>query len=112
MIENIKGFLILSDNYYVEFKTKMTLNRNNRNLKIVWLYIISIVCIICYFLMENYNVINVLVEKSVEFFHMETSARFSTLIFAGLLQYGLLTVGICIFLMLSFILVREKITGD
>jgi hypothetical protein len=62
--------------------------------------------------MENYNAINVLVEKSVEFFHMETTARFSTLIFAGLLQYGLLAVGVCIFLMLSFILIREKITGD
>ena len=91
---------------------KMTLNRNKRNLKIIRLYIISIVCIVCYFLMEKYNIINVLVEKSVAFFHMETSARFSTLIFAGLLQYGLFTVGICIFFMLSFILIREKINDN
>lgn len=88
---------------------KMTLNWNKRNLKIIRLYIISIVC---YFLMEKYNIINVLVEKSVAFFHMETSARFSTLIFAGLLQYGLFTVGICIFFMLSFILIREKINDN
>ncbi len=62
--------------------------------------------------MENYNIINVLVEKSVAFFPFKITALFSTLVFAGLLQYGLLTFGICILLMLSFTLIREKINNN
>ncbi|MCM4165523.1 hypothetical protein DHC50_18140 [Arenibacter sp. A80] len=86
----------------------MTLNRNNRNFKIVRLYLISLVCIVCYFVMENYNVINELFKKSRNFrYH-----GFITLVFTGLLQYGLLTVGICIFIFLSFMLIREKIKND
>ncbi|APQ17463.1 hypothetical protein BTR34_09055 [Maribacter hydrothermalis] len=74
----------------------------------VRLYIISIVCIVCYFLMENNNVINQLVEKSSNFRYY----GFVTLVFTGLLQYGLLTVGICIFITLSYIIIREKIKND
>lgn len=88
---------------------KMTLNRNKRSLKIARLYIISLVCIVGYFLMENDNIINILVEKSSDFFPVEVTGKFITLVFTGLLQYGLLVVGICIFLILSFILFREKI---
>jgi len=93
-------------------KRKMTLNRNNRNFMIVRLYLISLVCIICYFLMYHYNVINILVEKSSDFFPIEVTGKFITLVFTGLLQYGLLMVGICIFLMLSFTLIRDKIRND
>ncbi len=88
---------------------KMTLNQNKRSLKIARLYIISLVCIVGYFLMENDNIINILVEKSSDFFPVEVTGKFITLVFTGLLQYGLLVVGICIFLILSFILFREKI---
>ena len=89
-------------------KRKMTLNRNKRNLKIVRLYIISLVCIVCYFLMENYNIINELVEKSSKFRYN----GFVTLIFTGLLKYGLLVIGICIIIILSFMLIREKIKNN
>ena len=90
----------------------MTINQNKGVLKIVKLYIISFTCIICYFLMEHNNAINKLVAKSNEFFPNETTGTFITLFFAGLFQYGLLTVGLCIFFMLSFILIREKIKKD
>ncbi|CAG2534625.1 hypothetical protein MAR621_04093 [Maribacter dokdonensis] len=87
----------------------MTLNQNKKSLKIARLYIISLVCIVGYFLMENDNIINILVEKSSDFFPVEVTGKFITLVFTGLLQYGLLVVGICIFLILSFILFSEKI---
>lgn len=90
----------------------MTSNRNKRNLKIVQLYIISLLCIVCYFLMENYNIINELVEKSSTFSYNKHTARFLALFFTGLLKYGLLAVGICIFSMLSFMLIKEKIKND
>lgn len=86
----------------------MTLNLNKRNLKIIRLYIISLVCIFCYFLMEHYNIIFELFEKSSKFRDQGLYA----LVFTGLLQYGLLATGICIFLMLSFTLIREKIKND
>ncbi len=79
---------------------------NKRNLKIIKLYIVSIVCIICYFLLENFNFIFVLVEKSTPIIYDE----FVTLIVAGSFQYGLLVIGICIFIVLSFLLIREKIS--
>ncbi|CAG2531576.1 hypothetical protein MAR621_02103 [Maribacter dokdonensis] len=79
---------------------------NKGDLKIITLYIVSIVCIACYFLMENFNFIFVLVEKSSPIIYDE----FVTLILAGLFQYGLLVIGMCIFIVLSFLLIREKIS--
>ncbi len=89
-------------------KRKMTLNRNKSGLKIIGLYIISLVCIFFYFLMDYHNVIFVLYEK----WDMNPDGKFTTLVFTGLLQYGLLIVGICIFSTLSFILIREKIKSE
>ena len=88
---------------------RMTLNRNKRNLKIVRLYLISLLCIICYFLMENYNVIHEVVQQWSTFRYNQYTSRFVAIFFTGLLKYGLLTVGICIFSMLSFMLIKEKL---
>ena len=79
---------------------------NKRDLNIIKLYLISIVCIVCYFLLENFNFIFLLVEKSSPIIYDE----FLTLLIAGLLQYGLLVIGICIFIILSFLLISEKIS--
>ena len=82
---------------------------NKRTLKIIRLYIFGLLCIVCYFLMENYNVINELVEKSSEFFPVEVTGKFITLVFVGLVQYGLLILGVCIITVLSFMLIKNKI---
>jgi hypothetical protein len=89
-------------------KRRMTLNQNKRNLKIIGLYIISLICVFCYYLMDNHNIINVLFEKS----NRLPQDGFVVLFFTGLFQYGLLTVGICIFFILSFMLIKEKIKND
>jgi len=83
---------------------------NTRNLKIVGLYIIGLVCIVCYFLLEHYNFIFEFYEKNK--YSEYPSNVFAVLIFRGLLQYGLLVVGICIFIILSFLLIKEKILKD
>ncbi len=78
---------------------------NKRNLKIDGLYIISLVCIVYYFLLDHYNFIFEFYEKNK--YSMYPSNVFSVLIFRGLLQYGLLVVGICIFITLSFLLIKK-----
>ena len=83
---------------------KMTLNRNKGNLKIIRLYIISLICIVCYFLLENSNIISELVEKSNKLRYN----GFVTFLLTGLLKYGLLIIGIGITIILTFILIREK----
>jgi hypothetical protein len=82
---------------------------NRRTYKIIRLYIISLLCIVCYFLMENYNVIHILVQQWSTFRYNQYTSRFVAILFTGLLKYGLLTVGICIFSMLSFMLIKEKL---
>lgn len=90
----------------------MILNQKKRNLKIVLLYVVSVVCIIGYLWMKNFNFINILYEKSSEFFPIKVTGRFITFVFAGLLQYGLLVFGVCIFTVLTFMLIREKIKNN
>ncbi len=62
--------------------------------------------------MDNYNAINKLVEINIEYGFNEHTDKFVALVFGGLLQYGLLAVGICIFLLLSFTLIRDKIKTE
>ncbi len=78
---------------------------NKRNLKIVGLYIISLVCIVCYFLLEHYNFIFEFYEKNK--YSKYPSNVFAVLIFSGLLQYGLLVIGISVFIILSFFLIKK-----
>ncbi len=49
------------------------------------------------------------VEKSSEFFPVEATGKFITVVFVGLVQYGLLIIGVCIFTVLSFMIIKDKI---
>lgn len=78
---------------------------NKKNIKILRLYIISLTCIACYFLLENSTLIPELVEKSNKFRYQ----GFATFLLTGLFKYGLLVIGISLIVILSFMLIREKI---
>jgi hypothetical protein len=77
---------------------------SKKNLNILQLYIIGLICIVCYFFLENSNVISNLVEKMSKFRY----DGFPTLFLTGLLKYGLLIIGIGIIIILTFQLIREK----
>lgn len=81
---------------------------NKRNLKIVRLYIIGLCCIACYFLLENSNIISELVEKS----NRGRDNGFVAFILTGLFKYGLLVVGLSIIIILTFLLIKERISKD
>ena len=90
------------------FIQKMTLNQNNRNLKIIRLYIIGLLCIIIYYFLENSNLIDVLVQKS----ERGRYGSFPTFFLTGLIKYGLFAIGMGIIIILSFLLIREKIKNN
>tara|TARA_R110000744_G_C19293950_1_gene554965 strand:+ start:538 stop:1161 length:624 start_codon:yes stop_codon:yes gene_type:complete len=77
---------------------------NKRAFKIIGLYLFGLFCIFCHYLMDNYNIINVLFQKT----NRIPQDGFVVLLLAGLIQYGLLTVGISIIAILSFFLIKEK----
>jgi len=77
---------------------------NNRNLKIIKAYGIAFLCIICYFLLENSTIIPELVEYANKLRHK----GFATFFITGLINYGLLFIGISIIVIWSFMLIREK----
>jgi len=81
---------------------------NKKDLKVVRLYIISLICIVCYFLLENSTIISELVEKSNKLRY----SGFVTFLLTGLLKFGLLVVGIGIFIILTFLLIKERIKND
>jgi len=77
---------------------------NKRNFKIIRIYLISITCIFCYFLLENSNIISELVKISEK----GRYGGFPTFFLTGLFKYGLLTIGISIIIIMSFLLIRER----
>ena len=77
---------------------------NKRNLKIIKLYIISLFCIVFYFLLENSSIISELVQKS----ERGRYGSFLTFFLTGLFKYGLLVIGISIILIMSFMLIKER----
>jgi len=78
---------------------------NKRNSKIVKLYAISLLCIVFYFLLENSNIIAELVQKS----EGGRYGSFPTFFLTGLFKYGLFFVGVGIFIILSFFLIKERL---
>ena len=75
-----------------------------KNLKIIRLYIISLFCIVCYFLLENSNIIS-------ELFQLSEKGRyggFPTFFLTGLFKYGLLVIGISIIIIMSFLLIKQR----
>ncbi len=81
---------------------------HKRNLKIVRLYIIGLFCMAFYFFLENANILSQLVEKSKTLRYK----GFFTFMLTGLFKYGLLVIGISIILILTFLLIQEKISKD
>lgn len=77
---------------------------NKRKFKIIRLYIISLFCIVCYFLLENSNIISELIKVSEK----GRYGGFPTFFLTGLFKYGLLVIGISIIIIMSFLLIREK----
>lgn len=81
---------------------------NKRNFKIVRHYIIGIICMICYFLLENSDLIPELVEYSKR----GRYKGFATFFITGLFKYGLLVIGVGIILIMTFLLIRKRISKD
>ncbi len=77
---------------------------NKRNLKIIRLYIIGLLFVVCYFLLENSDFIPELVQKSNKLRYKGFPIFFLT----GLLKYALLLVGMSIIIFLSLFLIKEK----
>jgi hypothetical protein len=77
---------------------------NKRKFKIIRLYLISLVCIVCYFLLENSNIISELVKISEK----GRYGGFPTFFLTGLFKCGLLVIGISIITIMSFLLIRER----
>lgn len=81
---------------------------NKRNLKIIRLYTISLVCILLYYLLDNSNIIAELVQTSEKHRYGSSPTFFLT----GLFKYGLLIVGIGIFIILSFLLIKRELVHN
>lgn len=81
---------------------------NKKNIKIVRLYAISLICIVCYLLLENSTIIPELVQTSKK----GRYSGFPTFFLTGLLKYGLLLVGIGIITILTFLLIRKRTKND
>ena len=77
---------------------------NKQNFKIARVYVISILCIICFFLLENTTIIPELVQISEK----GRYSGFPTFFLTGLLKYGLLALGIFNIIIMTFIIFREK----
>ena len=78
----------------------------NRNLKIIRHYIIGLCCIVFFFLLDNSTIISDLVQKSNKLRYK----GFVTFMLTGLIKYGLLFYGISAIVILSFFLIKEKIS--
>ncbi len=77
----------------------------NRTLKIVKQYIVGLCSIVFFFLLENSNIIPYFLEKTSKLRYK----GFVTFIITGLIKYGLLFYGIIVIVILSFLLIKEKL---
>ena len=75
-----------------------------QNFKVLRIYIFSVLCILCFFLLENTRIIPELLQK----FEKSRYSGFPTFFLTGLLKYGLLVFGISNIIIMSFIIIREK----
>lgn len=81
---------------------------NKRNFKILRLYTISLLCIVLFYFLENSNIVPELVKKS----ERGRYGDFPVLFLTGLFKYGLFFVGIGVFIIVSFLLIKEKLTQN
>lgn len=77
----------------------------NRNIKIVKQYLVGLCYIVFFFLLENSSIIPYLLEKTNKLRYK----GFVTFIITGLIKYGLLFYGIIVIVILSFLLIKEKL---
>ncbi|RBA29394.1 hypothetical protein DPN68_01750 [Flavobacterium tibetense] len=77
---------------------------NKKNFKVFRIYIVSVLCIVCFFLLENTTIIPELVQISEK----GRYSGFPTFFLTGLLKYGLLALGIFNIIIMTFIIFREK----
>jgi hypothetical protein len=77
---------------------------NKKNFKVFRIYIVSVLCIVCFFLLENTTIIPDLVQMSEK----GRYGGFSIFFLTGLLKYGLLALGIFNIIIMTFIIIREK----
>ena len=77
---------------------------DKKNFKFGRIYVISVLCITCFFLLENTTIIPELVKISEK----SRYGGFPTFFLIGLLKYGLLVLGICNIIIMNFIIIREK----
>jgi hypothetical protein len=81
---------------------------NKRNFKILRLYTIGLLCIVLYYFLDNSNIIPELVQKS----ERGRYGSFPTFFLTGLFKYGLFFVGVGILIILSFLLIKEKLVRN
>lgn len=77
----------------------------DKRFKIIKLYAISIICFSCFYYLETSDLLPSLLEETKGTYTQEFKANF---VF-GLLKYGTLAIGSSIFIILSFILIKERI---
>ena len=80
--------------------------KNKQYLKTLGLYIISIFCIITYFLLSNSESIVKFNQKADNY---RIDYGFLFFILTGFVKYGLLLIGISIPIILTFLLLKKKI---
>lgn len=80
---------------------------DNKIFKVGKIYLIGILCIVSFFLLENSEIIPVLIQK----FEKGRYSGFPTFFLTGLLKYGLLLIGISNIIIMSFIIISEKINN-
>lgn len=79
----------------------------NKNLKVIVAYIIGILCLTLFFVMDNSTELNEFLGK-VE--RSRADWAFGTFAITGFIQYGLLTIGIAVITILTALLINRKIT--
>lgn len=77
----------------------------NKNFRIVAAYGIGIACLMLFFLMKNSEQLNEFLKKAER---SRPTWAFGTFAITGLIQYGLLTAGISIIIILTILLIRKK----
>ena len=78
---------------------------SKQNFKIIKLYLISLLCIVLFFFLDDSNIIAELVQKSEK----GRYGSFPVFLLTGLFKHGLLIVGVGLFLILSFLLIKNKL---
>lgn len=78
----------------------------NKNLKVIVAYIIGILCLALFFVMDNSTELNEFLEKAER---SRADWAFGTFAITGLIQYGSLTIGIAVITILTALLIKRKI---